>query len=298
MSILNKKPYLGAISGGPDSIALLNMYHRHIKVVCTVKYNKRVNCQDDVDCVQELCDKYKIPLEVLDVTPEIYQQYQSENNFQNQARKIRYDFFCTVAKKYNINKILVAHQLDDFLETSYIEFAKNSKNLFYGIKDKSSYNELTIYRPLLMKYRKKTLQRYCDDLGLKYVLDSSNESDEYERNRVRKIITTMSNDQIHSLLKKTLKYNHEHRKLQVKVNDYFEKWKLNNFNIKMFKTFNENEQYYLIYEFLNFHKIYRPNQNKIHGIISFIQGTNGKEYRLDEKTILIKENFCLTIKIK
>lgn len=298
MSIFNKKPYLAAVSGGPDSIALLHMYHNHIKVVCTVKYNKRKECQYDVDCVKKLCDKYKIKLEILDVTPVIYKQYETYTNFQSQARKIRYDFFNEIAKKYNISKLLVAHHLDDYLESAYSAFVKNSKNLYYGIKEKSQYLNLEIYRPFITRFRKRTLVRYCDDYSLEYAIDSSNTSDEYERNRIRKIINNMSNDEVHELIKKTKKYNKDHNKLHNAIQKHFKNWKLTLFNIKMFKTFNDDEQYYLIYEFLNHHEIYRPNQNKINGIIEFIKGMNGKEYRVSENVSLFKKNSCLDIKIK
>lgn len=221
MSVFNKKPYIAAVSGGPDSIALLHMYHNHIKVVCTVKYNKRVDCQHDVDCVKQLCDKYKITLEILDVTPEIYEQYKSDNNFQSQARKIRYDFFNKIAKKYNAKKLLIAHHLDDYLESAYIAFLKNSKSLYYGIREKSQYLDLEIYRPFITRFRKRTLVRYCEDFNLSYAIDITNSSDEYERNRVRKIIDTMPNEQVHDLMKKTKKYNKEHDKLYSSIQKHF-----------------------------------------------------------------------------
>lgn len=298
MSIFNKKPYLAAVSGGPDSIALLHMYRKHIKVVCTVKYNKRKDCQHDVDCVKKLCDKYKIPLEVLDVTPEIYKQYSKDTNFQSQARKIRYDFFNETAKKYHVSKLLIAHHLDDYLETAYSAFSKESKNLYYGIKEKSQYLDLEIYRPFITRFRKRTLARYCADYDLEYATDSSNVSDEYERNRIRKIINAMSNDEVHELMKKTKKYNKEHAKLYDSIQRHFKNWKITLFDVKMFKTFTDEEQYYLIYEFLNYHEIYRPNQNKINGIIEFIKGMNGKEYRVSDNISLFKKNSCLEIKIK
>lgn len=296
MSIFNTKPYLAAISGGPDSIALLNMYHRHIKVVCTVNYHKRVNSNYDVECVKKICDKYKISLEVLDVNDEIYKKYENISNFQTQARLIRYDFFVEVAKKYNIKKILIAHHLDDFLETGYINLQKQSKSLFYGIREYSQYNDLLIYRPFINKYRKTTLQRYCDDLDLIYAIDESNEDDKYERNKVRKTISKMSNDQVYDLLKKIKNYNKEHKKELIKIEKFFFEWKLSLFDIKLFKSFTTDEQYYLIYEFLKYHNFPRSNKNKILGIISFINGMNGKEYRLDDNKKLIKQDNCLKVK--
>lgn len=297
MSIFNTKQYLGAISGGPDSIALLNMYHRHIKVVCTVKYNKRNDCQYDVDCVKKICDKYKIPLEILDVTNEIYQQYEDDNNFQSRARKIRYDFFIKIAKNYHLSKILVAHHLDDFLETGYNQIQTNSKNLFYGIRDKSKYDNIEIIRPFINRYRKKTLQRYCDDLNLEYALDSSNDTDDYQRNVIRKKIQVMNNDQIYDLLKRIRKHNKNNKKfIKVLEKDYLE-WKKINFSVQQFLIFEENKKNYLIYKYLLDNKFYRPNNFKIEGIILFLKNNdNRKQYRLTNNCFLIKEKGILKIK--
>ena len=190
MSILNKKKYVIAVSGGPDSMALLHMYHKYVKAVCTVKYNKREDCQFDVDCVKRLCTKYNLQFELLDVTEEIYNSI-DENNFQNKARIIRYQFFKDIAKKYNTNKILVAHHLDDFLETADMQQKNNSDLYFYGIKEISYLKDgYEIYRPLIRKYRKATLERYCKDYNIKYAIDSSNNEDIYERNKIRKIIAS------------------------------------------------------------------------------------------------------------
>ena len=297
MSIFNTKQYLAAISGGPDSIALLNMYHRHIKVVCTVKYNKRPDCSYDVECVQKICEKYKIHFELLDVTDDIYQKYNDDNNFQSKARKIRYDFFVQVAKKYKVNKILVAHHLDDFLETGYAQIQANSKNLFYGIKDKSNYNGIEIIRPFINRYRKKTLQRYCDDLNLQYAIDSSNDSDDYQRNVIRKKIQVLNNDQVYDLLKRIKKYNGSNKKTIKTINKIYQTWRTNNFLIKDFLNFDPNQKYHLIYNYLSENGFYRPPSSKIQAIILFLQANdNSKKYRLSNDSFLVKENGILKIK--
>ena len=295
MSIFNKKNYLAAVSGGPDSIALLHMYRKHIKVVCTVKYNKRTDCAYDVECVEKLCSKYKIPLKILDVTEDIYRKYEFDSNFQSQARRIRYDFFVETAKKYNIEKILIAHHLDDFLETSYSQFQSNSKNLFYGIKERSKYKDLEIYRPFINRFRKTTLQRYCKDFNLDYAIDSTNTDTKYERNKIRQIISNMDRDSIYNLLKKVKNYNSNNKKKIKQINNQFQQWESSNFEIKLFKTFNQDEQYYLIYNFLQKFEIYRPNRNKINGIIEFIIGMNGKEYRIDNGFKIVKVHGLLKI---
>ncbi len=275
MSIFNKKPYLAAISGGPDSIALLHMYRRHIRIVAVVKYNKRQDCQCDVDCVVKLCDKYKIKYEILDVTSDVYKQYNFENNFQNKARLIRYDFFEKIAKENNLNKILVAHHLDDFLETAYLDFVKNSQKTFYGIREKSFYKDIEINRPLLRRYRKATLERYCQDFKLDYAIDSSNLEDLYERNQVRKIIQSMPSSEVWDLLRKTYKHNKENSKKEKIINEIFYEWEHKMFDVEYFLNIDCDLQNNLIFKFLESKNYFRPNINKIISIINFI---NSKKY--------------------
>ena len=186
MSIFSKKKYMIAVSGGPDSMGLLYFFRKYIKVACVVNYNKRVDCLNDVNIVKEQCEKYKIPLEIHTVDKSIYEN--NKENFQSLARKIRYDFFVEISKKYKVDTILMAHHIDDFLETAYMQKTKKSKALFYGIQKHSNYKDINIYRPFLFEFRKNTLQRMCDEYKIPYAIDSSNTSDIYERNRVRKII--------------------------------------------------------------------------------------------------------------
>ena len=294
MSIFNTKKYIAAISGGPDSMALLHMYRRHIKVVCTVKYNKRPDCDKDVEIVRQMCEKWNIKFELLDVDFEMYNQIK-DNNFQTKARKIRYNFFKEIAKKYNANELLVAHQLDDFLETAYAQKSKSSLSLFYGISEYSKYDDLKIYRPLIRRYRKKTLQRYCDDFNIPYAIDSSNNEDIYERNRIRKIIAMWDTKKVHEFLKETDKYNKEHKKIRLQIERLSETWRTSLYDVRLFKTFDDKQQFYVIYDFLNSNEIYRPNRHKIEGVIEFIKGMHGKEFRLSDNKHLIKKDGKISI---
>ncbi|GAA5414914.1 tRNA lysidine(34) synthetase TilS [Ureaplasma ceti] len=294
MSIFNKKKYIAAISGGPDSMALLHMYRRHIKAVCTVKYNKRPDCQHDVDIVENFCKKHKIKFELLNVTEEMYENVDN-NNFEAKARVIRYNFFLEICAKYNAKELLVAHHLDDFMETAYAQKKKGSLALFYGIQERSEYKGITVYRPLINMYRKATLQRYCDDYNLEYAIDSTNNSDLYERNRIRKIIQLWDREKIHDFLKEIDSYNKNNRKIYKQKQETFKMWEVSEFEVKLFKTFDSRMQYYLIYDWLMQNSLYRPTHNKIHGIIEFILGMNGKVFRLTDNLGLLKKNGHLVL---
>lgn len=295
MSILNKKRYVIAVSGGPDSMALLHMYHKYVKAVCTVKYNKRVDCDFDVECVKKMCEKYNLQFELLDVDQKMYDLI-DENNFQNKARIIRYNFFKEIAKKYNTNKILVAHHIDDFMETAYMQQKQNSNLYFYGIKEITKLDDgFEIHRPLIRKYRKQTLERYCHDYDIQYAIDSSNDQPIYERNKVRKIIQNWDTKKVYEFLKSIDKINKiQQRKFKILLKSY-QQWKENNFNVKMFKQFQKDEQIFLIYQYLEENKFYRQSNDKVNGIIEFILGMNGKKYRVSDNTYLVKLNNSISL---
>jgi tRNA(Ile)-lysidine synthase len=142
--------YIIAVSGGPDSMCLLDIYKENVALVCHVNYNKRPTAKRDENIVKQYCKMNKIPLKVLNVTKKMYNEYAS-TNFQNKARLIRYNFFLECGKKIKNTNLLVAHQLDDFVETAYMQKQRKSKSLFYGIKKENDILGLNITRPLLNK---------------------------------------------------------------------------------------------------------------------------------------------------
>lgn len=289
------KKYILAVSGGPDSMAMLDMYHKKAQAVCVVNYNKRQNSDYDVSLVENYCKLHNIKYYVYNVDKKIYKTTKIDN-FQSFARKIRYEFFKEVAQIEKNNKLLVAHNLNDHLETAYMQLQKQSKSLFYGIKEKSNYDFLEIYRPLLC-YQKKCLQRYCNTHNIKYAIDESNNSDVYERNRVRKIINAWDREQLHKFIKQIKKYNAQNKTLDKKVQKDFSNWKQANFNIDFFKKIDQSEQYYLIYNWLKLFDEKNNSKNKINEIIKFINNHNSKgNYRLEKNKFIVKQNKCLLIK--
>jgi tRNA(Ile)-lysidine synthase len=67
-----KGDYIAAISGGPDSMALLDIYKKNIKCVCHVNYNFRKDSSKDTNIVKKYCLKNRIKLFIKTIKPTIY----------------------------------------------------------------------------------------------------------------------------------------------------------------------------------------------------------------------------------
>ncbi|MDO4465601.1 MAG: tRNA lysidine(34) synthetase TilS [Bacillota bacterium] len=187
-----------AVSGGPDSMAMLDMLRKegvYSLFVAHVNYQKRETAYRDEKIVKEYCQKYDIPFKVL------YPEYDS-GNFQSWAREVRYQFFKEYAKEVGAKFLFVAHQMDDLLETYIFQKRRNMVCDTFGLAVRSSRSGYEIYRPLL-SYEKKELEQYCIENEIPYGIDESNLTNHYTRNQIRhSIIDTMSRKEKQEMVSK------------------------------------------------------------------------------------------------
>lgn len=286
--------YILGVSGGPDSMAMLHMYRKKTQAVCVVNYKKREDSDHDVSLVVDFCNLYNIKYYIHNVTQKTYEN-NKKLNFQTLARQIRYNFFLKICKKEQNMNLLIAHNLNDHLETAYMQFSRNSRSLFYGIVEKSNYLGLKIKRPLI-RLQKSTLERYCKQKDVKYAIDHTNSSDMYERNRVRKIISTWSSEQVAEFMNKIKTHNKQHKKTRKLVGKQYKLWTNSSFNVHFLNKLDQDISYYLIYEFLKSHDELNNSKSKIKNIITFVLNNSGnKEFRLANIKKLVIKNQCLKI---
>ena len=168
-------------SGGVDSICLLHILHTlgYKVVLAHVNHNKRVESNLEEQAMNFLAKTMNIPFEVINY------HYEGNDNFHNDAHKIRYDFYKRVADKYNTKIITTAHHLDDLAETIIIKLISGSNLYGYGGISNCLYDDkYKIVRPLL-SVDKEQIYKYAKDNNLTYFEDSSNAEDDYLRNRIR-----------------------------------------------------------------------------------------------------------------
>ena len=222
---LNKKVSNGdkivvAVSGGPDSMFLLDMLLKVRKskmfdiVVAHVNHNVRAESYEEAEKVEEYCKNNDMIFEYM-----IIDKY-GDDNFHDYARSVRYKFFSDLINKYHAKYLFTAHHGDDLMETILMRIVRGSSLSGYaGFNRETVIDNYTIIRPLIT-LTKKEIEDYMDDNDLWYAVDKSNTKDVYTRNRYRKYILPKLKEENRDVHKKFLKFSN-------KVNDvsnFFEKY--------------------------------------------------------------------------
>lgn len=241
-SYQNSKWVIG-VSGGPDSMALLDMaFKAGIECyVVHVNYQKRETAIRDQKIVEEFCKEHLIDCFVYDAPDFV------KGNFQKNARDFRYQKMIEVLNEKQADAIVVAHHKDDDLETYLFQKTRKSKVDIFGLTKEMMFKNVLLIRPLLV-YSKEELLHYCEKEHLSYGIDESNESEQYSRNRLRKQLAKMSDEEKESLYKEKEQLNIEKDKY---LKENFKKLNENTIKINEFKLLENKERFLL--EWLKYH---------------------------------------------
>lgn len=166
--------YIVAVSGGVDSVVLLHMLTQatdHHIVVAHFDHGIRDDSHKDADFVESLAVEYGFPFEKR-------REELGPDTSEELARNRRYAFLREIAKKYN-GSIVTAHHADDVVETIAINFHRGTGWRGLAVLDSD------VLRPLV-HLSKADLIAYAKNHDLTWHEDSTNSSDKYLRNRVRK----------------------------------------------------------------------------------------------------------------
>ena len=283
-----------AISGGPDSMALLHLLKsNNYNVICAhVNHNLRSVSDDEYIFVKNYCKENNIIFEGMKID-----SYTNNKFTEMEAREKRYNFFESILKKYNTDILLTAHHGDDLIETILMRIIRGSNLSGYkGFTKISNFKNFKIIRPLIY-YTKKEIEEYIDKNNIPCVYDESNKSKKYTRNRIRLDILPLLKQEDESIHEKFLTLNEELEEASIFINEIVKEKIINNFNnnildLNKFNNLNSYLQKKEIEEILfNLYKenIKLINKKHIDSILKLIKDNNNKSINLPNNILISKE---------
>lgn len=183
-----KKRYVVAVSGGVDSVVLLHKLQQQPDlelIVAHFDHGIRDDSKDDAGFVKQLAKDYGLAFET--AREELGKQASEEL-----ARERRYAFLRAVAKKHDA-RLVTAHHADDAVETVAINLTRGTGWRGLAVLDSD------VIRPLIGMSKQEILE-YAKTHVLSWHEDSTNASDVYLRNRLRRKTTELTNDNKRQLL--------------------------------------------------------------------------------------------------
>ena len=172
---LSQGKYVIAVSGGVDSVVLLDILSQQKSVELIVDYfdhGIRDDSRNDRVFVQALSEKYKYPFEYANGRL-------GKKASEAIARKARYEFLHKVIQKHQAKALITAHHQDDVLETIILNLLRGT-----GRKGLSSLRSGDIVRPMI-DVTKSDIKQYAISHKLTWHEDSTNRNPDYLRNWVR-----------------------------------------------------------------------------------------------------------------
>lgn len=175
-----------AVSGGPDSLALLHLVANRqgegpSVTVLTVDHGLRASSSAEAALVGRVAASLGLPHAVL--------EWRHEANvvrgLQAAARRARYDLMAAYCHAHGIEAIVTAHQLDDQAETFLMRLQRGSGlDGLAAIPERGDWAGIAVLRPLLT-IPKARLEATLSQAALEFAIDPSNQDARFERARLR-----------------------------------------------------------------------------------------------------------------
>ena len=244
------------VSGGPDSIAMLNILkdirndkNLHMNfdiIVAHVNHMIREEAIDDQRFVENFCKKIGVSFYAKSIDVQKIANNKKIGT-EEAGRNARYEFFDEILEKENANKIAIAHNKNDKIETIIMNMLRGSG--IAGLKGIEPIKNNKYIRPLI-ECERFEIEEYCAKNGIEPRIDRTNFENVYTRNKVRNIVIPFikqefnpniiqTMDRLSDLVKEEDEYLE--KLVETKYNDYVEqedKWQI----IMNLKDFNKEEK--------------------------------------------------------
>lgn len=182
------------VSGGPDSIAMLNVLNdirndkkQHMNfdiIVAHVNHMIREEAIDDQKFVENFCKKIGVSFYAKSIDVQKIANNKKIGT-EEAGRNARYEFFDEILEKENANKIAIAHNKNDKIETIIMNMLRGSG--IAGLKGIEPIKNNKYIRPLI-ECERFEIEEYCTQNEIKPRIDRTNFENIYTRNKVRNIV--------------------------------------------------------------------------------------------------------------
>lgn len=184
---LAAKTLVVAVSGGPDSLALLDLLYQikeqyHFRLLAAhLDHQLRPDSFEEEKVISAYCQNKSIEL----INEKWPQSLQPLVGVEAAARKYRYDFLVKIMRNYQGDYLLTAHHMDDLLENILLKFIRSGNpSEMNSLRAISEMQGMTLLRPLL-NVTKADLLEYDKKHHIPYVIDQTNNEDDTLRNKLR-----------------------------------------------------------------------------------------------------------------
>ncbi|MBI3756684.1 MAG: tRNA lysidine(34) synthetase TilS [Deltaproteobacteria bacterium] len=175
-----------AVSGGPDSVALLGVLYELVwrkggrLTVLHVNHQLRPEADQEQQLVEKLCQQWQLPCLVETLVPP-----SPHSGIEAWAREERYRFFHQAKTLHGLDAVAVAHTADDQAETVLFRLLRGAGPR--GLAGMPPMRDGWIIRPLLTCSRSEVVA-YLAEKQLSFAIDTSNEDLQYTRNKIRHVL--------------------------------------------------------------------------------------------------------------
>jgi len=183
------RPILVALSGGPDSIALLYLLLECAKKIplkigiAHVDHGWREQSGWEAATLRTLAEQLKLDFHLKILNPALL-----TGNLENACRKLRYEFFCQLAEEHGYQAVLLGHHQDDLSETVLKRVFEGSSLVnLKGIQVETEMCHIPVWRPLL-EFTKETILNWLSERSIPFFEDSTNLDARFLRGRLRSVI--------------------------------------------------------------------------------------------------------------
>ncbi|WP_456431852.1 tRNA lysidine(34) synthetase TilS [Thermosulfuriphilus sp.] len=194
-----------AVSGGPDSMAMLDVFRRlekpwNLKLgIAHFDHRLRKESREEAEFVKQSAEKYHLPFSLGAAPVSLYRKLK-KLSLEEAARELRYRFLEQVAQRRGYELICLGHNLDDQAEEILIRLIRGAgRGGLAGIPAKRH----PFIRPLLALSKAEILE-YLKIRGINFREDPSNKSRLFLRNRIRLDLIPFLEKHFNPRIKETL----------------------------------------------------------------------------------------------